>query len=72
MGRSSSCTFTLQEPRASKEHFRVEWKDGAYVASDLHSQHGTLVNAKKLDERVLQHLDHLVIGETVIIFECES
>jgi small-conductance mechanosensitive channel len=72
VGRSGSCTFTLQEPRASKEHFRVAWRDGAYVAKDLDSQNGTLINAKRLDEQALHHLDHVVIGDTVIIFECES
>lgn len=72
VGRSSSCTLTLQESRASKEHFRVAWHDGAYLATDLDSQNGTLVNSERIDEQVLRHLDHIVIGDTVIIFECES
>ena len=71
VGRSSSCTLTLQEPHASKEHLRVEFRDGGYLARDLGSQNGTRINTHALDEQVLTHLDHLVIGDTVIIFEGE-
>jgi small-conductance mechanosensitive channel len=72
VGRSSACTFTLDEPRASKEHLRVEWRDGGWMATDLGSQNGTLLNSKRLDEQALHHLDHLAIGDSVIVFECES
>ncbi len=71
VGRSASCTLTLTEPRASKEHLRVEWSDDGYVARDLESQNGTVINTDSLDRRVLRHLDHLIIGDTVIIFESD-
>ncbi len=71
VGRSSSCGFNIQEPHASKQHFRVEWRDGAYRAADLGSHHGTQVNGQAIEERALTHLDHVTIGGTVIIFECE-
>ncbi len=71
VGRSSTCSLTLQEPQASKLHFRVEWENGAYRATDLGSHHGTRINGQPLSEHTLSHLDHLNIGDTVIIFECE-
>jgi small-conductance mechanosensitive channel len=71
VGRSSACTYTVTEPRASKEHLRVAWRDGAYHAEDLGSQNGTLVNGQALAVRALRHLDHVAIGDTVLIFECE-
>lgn len=72
VGRSSSCGLTLHEPQASKLHLRIEWRDGAYRATDLGSHHGTQVNGQTLEDRALVHLDHLTIGDTVIIFECEA
>jgi small-conductance mechanosensitive channel len=73
VGRSAACTMSLREPQASKEHFRIEWRNGRHVAVDLESQNGTLVNGQPLlDVQPLRHLDHLTVGDTVMIFECES
>ena len=72
VGRSSACTLPLAEPRASKEHLRLEPREEGWVATDLGSQNGTLVNGRPLDSRVLCHLDHLTLGDTVIIFEGDT
>ena len=69
VGRSTSCTLTLLEPRASKEHFKIEWDDGAYVLTDLDSHNGTLINGERIESQVLRDFDRIDLGDTVIVFE---
>lgn len=69
VGRSSGCDLVLQEGQASKEHLRIEFKDGNYVLTDLHSQYGTRVNGEKRDMYVLRDLDRVRVGGAEIVFE---
>jgi small-conductance mechanosensitive channel len=70
VGRAPGCTLVLREPQASKEHLRIEWRNGRHVVTDLNSQNGTFVNGQPLLEpQLLRHLDHVTVGDTVIIFE---
>lgn len=69
LGRSRGCTLLLTEPNASKEHLQIEWKDGAWVLTDLESSFGTLVNGQPIQSVPLAPLDRIAIGDTVIIFE---
>ncbi len=73
VGRSRGCTLSLTEPNASKDHLQIEWKDGAWVLSDLESSFGTRVNGGEPVESVpLAPLDRIAIGDTVIIFESDG
>ncbi len=69
VGRSTSCTMTLLEPRASKEHLEIQWGDGAYVLTDLDSHNGTMINGERVKSQVLRDFDRIDVGDTVIIFE---
>jgi small-conductance mechanosensitive channel len=68
-GRSSQCDLVLSTPKASKEHFRIEWAEGGYRLTDCQSQFGTLVNGERVDSHNLQHLDRITVDDTLIIFE---
>jgi small-conductance mechanosensitive channel len=72
VGRSTSCTMTLTEPRASGEHFKVEWGQGAYELTDLGSQNGTSVNGERVETRVLHDFDRIELGDTVLVFEADA
>lgn len=72
VGRSRSCSLALTEPNASKEHFQVAWEEGAWVLTDLDSSFGTRVNGQPAARAVLQPLDRIAIGNTVIIFESDA
>lgn len=72
VGRSTSCTVTLSEPRASKEHFKIEWDDGVHRLTDLGSHNGTLINGERVDSQVLRDFDRIDVGETVIVFEADD
>lgn len=70
LGRSDECDLVLTEPRASSEHLRIEWlPQEGYRLMDLESRNGTLVNERLADEQLLQHLDRIRIGDTVVTFE---
>ncbi len=69
VGRSRGCTLVLSDPNASKEHLRIAWEDGAWVLRDLGSSFGTRVNGQPASQRVLEPLDRIEVGDTVMIFE---
>lgn len=70
VGRSSSCDLSLEERRASKEHFQISWSDEeGYVLEDLESRNGTKVNGRLAERQALHDFDRIEIGDTVIAFE---
>lgn len=70
VGRSEECDLVLTEPRASATHLQVAWQpEEGYQLIDLESSNGTLVNERLADEQLLQHLDRIRIGDTVVTFE---
>lgn len=72
VGRSRTCTLILTEPNASKEHLRIAWEDGSWVATDLGSSFGTRVNGKPATRAELSPFDRISIGDTVMIFETDA
>jgi small-conductance mechanosensitive channel len=69
-GRSRSCAIAVSDGNASKEHLRIEWQDGGYVATDLGSSFGTRVNGQAISSPTRLHpLDRIAIGDTVMVFE---
>ena len=48
VGRSSTCTLRLDDPRVSSEHARLSWQGSHWQVRDLASRNGTFVNDEKL------------------------
>lgn len=71
VGRSRSCTLSLAEVNASKEHLRIEWTDDGYRLTDLGSSFGTQVNGRAASTAELRPYDRISIGETVLVFEMD-
>ncbi|MFQ6104495.1 MAG: FHA domain-containing protein [Candidatus Glassbacteria bacterium] len=69
IGRGEECEIDLRDPVTSKEHARIEFKDGAYFIKDMKSKHGTFVNDVKIDSSRLRSGDEIKIGESVLRFE---
>lgn len=66
IGRSSACTIRLATPRASSEHARIWYRDGAWTVRDLNSKNGTLVNGERLPpggSRALSEGDRITFGD---------
>lgn len=68
-GRGEQVDVRLRDDRASRQHFAVALKDGAYHLQDLKSTNGTYVNGARITEVVLKPSDRIRAGQTVLIFE---
>jgi len=58
----------------SRNHARIDFKNGSFVLTDLGSSNGTTVNGQKIaDEFVLQDGDFITLGNSVIVeFQIED
>jgi pSer/pThr/pTyr-binding forkhead associated (FHA) protein len=70
IGRSPGNDIQVSDQRASKRHAELRWENGRFVMVDLGSANGTLLNGEYTDQAVLEHDDELVIGRTMLIFQC--
>ncbi|MER2562989.1 MAG: sigma 54-interacting transcriptional regulator [Myxococcaceae bacterium] len=70
IGRSPSCTISLEDAKVSRRHVRLALEGGEARVSDLGSRNGTIVNGEKLEaEIVLLPGDRLQVGDSTILFE---
>jgi pSer/pThr/pTyr-binding forkhead associated (FHA) protein len=73
IGRSIRLTNHLiveNDGQISRQHCRLERaQDELYTLYDMHTTNGTRVNGKRIQNRVLQDGDEIMIGSTRIIFE---
>ncbi|EGC35474.1 hypothetical protein DICPUDRAFT_152205 [Dictyostelium purpureum] len=69
IGRSDSCTVTLDDKQVSRSHCKIEVSDNSVIIIDLGSGHGTRVNHKRVSKAYLLPGDRLRIGKTLIKFE---
>lgn len=70
IGRSPSCTISLEDAKVSRRHVRLLIEDGQARVTDLGSRNGTLVNGEKLEaEIVLLPGDRLQVGDSTVLFE---
>jgi pSer/pThr/pTyr-binding forkhead associated (FHA) protein len=67
VGRDLENEVVLDDPAASRRHAEIEFKDGAYVLTDLGSINGTLVNAERVTSRRLADGDRIVVGQNEIV-----
>jgi pSer/pThr/pTyr-binding forkhead associated (FHA) protein/uncharacterized RDD family membrane protein YckC len=73
IGRSRSCTITLRDPSASRNHVLISVKPGEVRARDLQSSNGTYLNGERLTgERIVNEGDRITIGETDIVVRIEA
>ena len=70
IGRSPSCTISLEDAKVSRKHVRLLIEDGQARVTDLGSRNGTLVNGEKLEaEIILLPGDRLQVGDSTVLFE---
>lgn len=69
IGRQSRSGLTIQDPKASREHTRLEPAAGAWAVVDLESRNGTMLNGRKIQREFLSAGDRITIGQTVLRFE---
>jgi len=69
LGRLESNGIPIEDTLASREHARIEVRDGRYVLVDLGSSNGTRVNGKRITEHALRTGDRIVIGTARMEFD---
>jgi len=67
LGRDLENEVVLDDPAASRRHAEIEFKEGAYVLTDLGSINGTLVNDHRVTKQRLAHGDRIVVGQDEIV-----
>lgn len=68
IGRSEKADIRLNDTKASREHAEVTKVGSEWVATDLGSQNGIVVNDKKITQKALTEGDKLIVGGTVFKF----
>ncbi len=72
IGRREGNDIRIDNLAVSGNHAKIEKIDGSYIIVDLKSTNGTFVNNKKIVQARLRHLDEIMIGKHILIFEDES
>lgn len=69
IGRSSSCTITVDDINASRTHAEIRLDDdGEWVLSDMGSTNGTFVNGEPIETVLLFEGDCITVGVTDFLF----
>src|ERR1035438_1235226 len=62
IGRQPDNHLILRDSRVSRTHARIVVEHGASVLEDGGSRHGTFVNGKRLQRKVLENSDRIELG----------
>lgn len=69
LGRSASTDIPIEDPGVSRQHFRVEQRQGRYVVVDLGSTNGTYVDGRKVAGEVAVGDGSVIsLGKTKVVF----
>lgn len=68
IGRSEKADIKIMDIKASREHVEIKKIGADWVATDLGSQNGVMVNNKKITQQMLSEGDKIIIGQTVYKF----
>ena len=59
VGSGRSCSVWVNSPQIETRHLRITHGDEGWVAEDLGTEHGTFLEDRKIQRRVLRHGDEL-------------
>jgi tetratricopeptide (TPR) repeat protein len=69
IGRESNVDVVLDDPRVSRQHARLSYRESRIWLTDLRSSNGTFVNGEQIQEQALQPGDLISFGGMEAIFE---
>ncbi len=72
LGRGKDCDPRFDDPRLSRRHARLEYRDGTWMVTDLESKNGTLLNGRPIRAARLAAGDWLSLGGLITQFEQPS
>jgi len=68
LGRSPDVDIEVKDMKSSREHAEIVKTSEGYNLTDLKSQNGIFVNGDKVNHKVLEEGDKIIIGRTVYKF----
>lgn len=69
IGRGKDCNIRILDLLVSRNHCKIEGRDGTFYVDDLNSTNKTLLNGKEVDnETKLDIGDTIKIGDTLLLF----
>jgi hypothetical protein len=70
IGRDPQATISIPDMNLSREHFRIELKNGYLILKDGSSRNGTFINGNtsRISERELRDGDFISAGNQVFVF----
>ena len=69
VGRDPKCGIFINAPLLSREHARIDFKEGAHVVTDLGSTNFTKVNGERITARALKAGDQIHFSRAVCVYE---
>jgi len=69
VGRDPRCGVFIDAPLLSREHARIDYRDGAHVVVDLDSTNFTKVNGERVGEKALKAGDRINFSRAVCVYE---
>jgi len=75
IGRNETLPFQILDEKVSRKHLKIRFdpETQTYLASDMGSKHGTLINGLKVTkETTLMDNDYVTIGQAHLMFTVED
>lgn len=69
VGRDPKCGVFINAPLLSREHARIDFREGAHVVTDLDSTNFTKVNGERITEKALKSGDRIHFSRAVCVYE---
>jgi pSer/pThr/pTyr-binding forkhead associated (FHA) protein len=69
VGRDPKCGIFMDTPLLSREHARIECREGRHVVVDLDSTNLTKVNGERITEKALRDGDEVQFSRAVCRYE---
>lgn len=69
VGRDPRCGVFIDAPLLSREHARIDCREGAHVVVDLGSTNFTRVNGDRVTEKALANGDRILFSRALCVYE---
>jgi pSer/pThr/pTyr-binding forkhead associated (FHA) protein len=69
VGRDPLCELFIDAPLLSRDHARLDFREGAHVLVDLGSTNFTKVNGERITERALRDGDEILFSRARCVYE---
>ena len=71
IGRAADCEIALDDPQVSRQHARLQSRNGVLLLADVGSTNGTRVNGQRIREVALGVGDRIEVGGTELLVAAE-